>query len=95
MLRHWFVSKGNERSLFFYGIMVAFPTSGYDENDNFCGASKKIKFYIFKLKQMKYREPLKCENAMRLEQYSRALTLSGAKIVCELPCNLLAQTAFL
>lgn len=36
MLRHWFVSKGNERSLFFYGIMVAFPTSGYDENDNFC-----------------------------------------------------------
>lgn len=61
----------------------------------FAGASKKIKFYIFKLKQLKYREQLECENAMRLEQYSRALTLSGAKIVCEPPCNLLAQTAFL
>ena len=61
----------------------------------FAGASKKIKFYIFKLKQLKYREQLECENAMRLEQYSRALTLSGAKIVCEPLCNLLAQTAFL
>ena len=56
---------------------------------------KNIKFRIFKLKQLKYRESLECENAMRLEQYSRALTLSGAKIVCEPPCNLLAQTAFL
>ena len=61
----------------------------------FAGASKKIKFYIFKLKQLKYRESLECENAMQLAQHSRALTLSGAKIVCGLPCNLLAQTAFL
>lgn len=52
-------------------------------------------FWECKLKQLKYREKLECENAMRLEQYSRALTLSGAKIVCEPPCNLLAQTAFL
>lgn len=36
MLKRWFVSKGNKRDWRFYGIMVAFRTSGYDENDNFC-----------------------------------------------------------